>query len=80
MGQKVECDFIENEINHDKAASIIDIGCGTGRHSLELAKRGYSVVGIDLSQSLLDKAREKAANGRLNIPFLHHDARQLPFP
>lgn len=74
-----ECDFIEHEINYDKAASIIDIGCGTGRHALELARRGYSVVGIDLSQSLLHKAREKAANKGLNISFLHYDARQLPF-
>jgi len=74
-----ECDFIEREINYDKTERIIDIGCGTGRHALELARRGYSVVGIDLSQSLLCKAQEKAANEGLNIPFLHQDARQLPF-
>lgn len=74
-----ECDFIEGEINHDKAVRILDVGCGTGRHSLELARRGYCVVGIDLSQSLLDKAKEKAANHHLDIPFLHYDARQLPF-
>lgn len=74
-----ECDFIEHEINCNKAVRIIDIGCGTGRHSLELSKRGYSVVGIDLSQSLLHKAREKAENDGLNISFLHHDARELPF-
>lgn len=74
-----ECDFIESEIGHNKAARIIDVGCGTGRHSLELARRGYPVVGIDLSESLLHKAREKAAGSGLNVSFLHHDARQLPF-
>ena len=45
-----ECDFIEKEIKHNKATKILDIGCGTGRHSIELAKRGYSIVGIDLSE------------------------------
>ncbi len=74
-----ECNFIVTEINENKGLRILDVGCGTGRHSIELAKRGYSVVGIDLSHSLLAKAREKAIQGNLSIPFLQHDARQLPF-
>ncbi|GAG98286.1 unnamed protein product, partial [marine sediment metagenome] len=55
-----ECDFIEKEIKFDKALKLLDVGCGTGRHSIELSKRGYSITGIDLSESLLAKAREKA--------------------
>jgi 2-polyprenyl-3-methyl-5-hydroxy-6-metoxy-1,4-benzoquinol methylase len=43
-----ECDFIEKEINFNKSQKIIDVGCGTGRHSIELTKRGYQVTGIDL--------------------------------
>jgi len=74
-----ECDFIEKEINHNKSLKIIDIGCGTGRHAIELSKRGYSVAGIDLSESLLEKAREKAKQSGLQIDFLKHDARSLPF-
>jgi len=35
-----ECDFIEKEIDFNKSLKIIDIGCGTGRHSIELAKKG----------------------------------------
>jgi len=58
-GTAGECDFIEKEIRHDRSVRIIDIGCGTGRHSIELAKRGYNVTGIDLSESLLERAREK---------------------
>ncbi len=74
-----ECDFIEKEINHNKELKIIDVGCGTGRHSIELSKRGYSITGIDLSESLLEKAREKAKQNGLQIDFLQHDARNLSF-
>lgn len=74
-----ECDFIESEIGHDKTALILDIGCGTGRHSIELARRGYAITGIDLSVSQLTRAREKARQQNLDIHFLEHDARDLPF-
>ena len=79
QGTSGECDFIEKEINYNKSLSIIDIGCGTGRHSIELTKRGYKVTGIDLSESQLEQAREKAKAQNLQIDFQKHDARQLPF-
>lgn len=79
QGTQGECDFIEHEIDFNKGLQIIDIGCGTGRHAVELAKRGYTVTGIDLSESLLEKAREKAKKYRLKIDFIRHDARDLPF-
>ncbi len=74
-----ECDFIENELKFDKSLKILDVGCGTGRHSIELTKRGYSVTGIDLSESALARALEKAKKQDLEINFLQHDARNLPF-
>ncbi|MFO7677346.1 MAG: class I SAM-dependent methyltransferase [Thermoplasmatota archaeon] len=74
-----ECDFIEREINFDKSVTILDIGCGTGRHSLELSKRGYRVTGIDLSSSQLLKAKEKAERQNLTVQYLRYDARKLPF-
>jgi len=74
-----ECDFIEKEINYNKDLKIIDIACGTGRHSIELSKRGYSITGIDLSETLLKKARAKAKQSNLSIDFLKLDARNLPF-
>jgi len=79
QGTLGECDFIEQEIGHDKSFKIIDIGCGTGRHSIELSKRGYNITGIDLSASQLKSAKEKAEKLNLNIDFLKHDARNLPF-
>ncbi len=74
-----ECDFIEKEINYAKNSKILDIGCGTGRHSIELSKRGYQVIGIDLSSSALKHAQKKALAENLSINFQQHDARNLPF-
>jgi len=79
QGTSGECDFIESEIAYDKNLKILDIGCGTGRHSIELTKRGYHVTGIDFSDSQLRRAREKAAEQQLIIDFQKHDARRLPF-
>ena len=78
-GTMRECDFIEKEINYDKRVTILDIGCGTGRHSIELTKRGYSVTGIDLSEAQLQRAMEKARAESLKIDFQKHDARAPHF-
>ncbi len=74
-----EVDFIEKEINFDKSTNILDIGCGTGRHSIELAKRGYQVTGIDLSESMLERAKEKAEESKVDVTFIKADARYLQF-
>lgn len=74
-----ECDFIEKELEYNKSLKILDIGCGTGRHSIELSKRGYPVTGVDLSETMLARAREKASAENLKINFIQHDARNLPF-
>jgi SAM-dependent methyltransferase len=78
-GTMGECDFIEQELDFDKSLNILDVGCGTGRHSIELTRRGYTITGIDLSDSMLRIARDKAKDAKLDIQFLKHDARNLPF-
>jgi 2-polyprenyl-3-methyl-5-hydroxy-6-metoxy-1,4-benzoquinol methylase len=72
-----EVDFIEKELDYDKNKLILDVGCGTGRHSLELSRRGYSVTGIDLSESMLEKARKTAAEEKLKIELIKKDARNF---
>lgn len=74
-----ECDFLEEEFNKDTSLKILDVGCGTGRHAIELTKRGYSITGIDLSENQLERARMKAKEAGLNIDFQKQDARNLPF-
>ena len=78
-GTTTEVDFIEGEIQYNRAKQIIDIGCGTGRHAIELARRGYYVVGVDLSESQLKRAREKAADAGVKVSFQQGDARDLKF-
>lgn len=79
QGTLGECDFIERETGRNKSLKIIDIGCGTGRHSIELTKRGYNVTGVDLSENQLKRARQKAQESGLAINFQQQDARNLPF-
>jgi SAM-dependent methyltransferase len=59
-----ECDLIERlfqTYGDGSLASVLDLGCGTGNHSLLLHQRGYEVVGVDRSASMLALARRKAA-------------------
>jgi len=74
-----ECNFLEKELAFNKSLKILDVGCGTGRHAIELTKRGYHVTGIDLSESQLKRAKEKAEVNNLHIDFQRQDARSLPF-
>lgn len=74
-----EVDFIEKEIGFNKSYKILDVGCGTGRHSIELSKRGYSVVGIDLSETQLERAIEKAKLAKVDVNFIQKDARNFDF-
>ncbi len=55
-----ECDFFESLIKHfsnRSVSSVLDIGCGTGRHSIPLAQKGYNVTGIDASSQMLRYAK-----------------------
>lgn len=79
QGTVGECDFIETELNYNKSLKLLDVGCGTGRHTIELSKRGYLVTGIDLSKSQLARARQKAESQNLKIDFQQQDARNLSF-
>jgi len=56
---------------------ILDAPCGAGRHTLELARRGYNVVGIDFNPTVLEAARAKSAEQNLAADFQLMDLREL---
>lgn len=74
-----ECDFLAKEFPNKDDFKILDVGCGTGRHAIEMTKRGYDITGIDLSQNQIEHAKAKAVDAGLNIEFLRMDARNIEF-
>lgn len=69
-----EVDFFLELFHVKQGASILDVGCGTGRHSIELARRGFQVTGIDFSEGMLGEARRKAGDARVSVEFIQADA------
>jgi len=69
--------FLIDELDLKEGDHILDIGCGTGRHSLGLAREKISVTGIDLSPDMLAVAGRLAAEQNLKIRFIQGDASQI---
>ena len=57
--------------------SLLELACGTGKHALEMAQRGYQVLALDYSKDLLEVARRRAAESGANIDFRLADMREL---
>jgi len=68
-------DSITELIELNKGMHILDLCCGIGRHSLELARRSYKVTAVDRTELYLNKARDKAAEEKLDIEFINEDMR-----
>lgn len=58
---------------------ILDLACGTGRHSLELVRQGFSVVGVEIGEELVEIARKDAAEQGLKAEFVQGDLRELDY-
>lgn len=74
-----EVDFIEESLGCEAGAMILDLACGTGRHAVELATRGYQVVGFDLSLAMLARASDEAQDRNQKINFVQGDMREMTF-
>lgn len=73
-----ECDFIEAALRQTavpEGARILDLGCGTGGHTLPLARRGYQVTGVDRAPAMIEAARVKAAASGLEVAWHLGDVR-----
>lgn len=69
-----EADFILAELKLPLKSCILDIGCGTGRHAVELAKRGYQITGVDLSAGMLAEAGKIAREAKVDVTWVQADA------
>jgi len=76
---KREADFIEDSLGVAAGAMVLDLACGTGRHAIELSKRGYNVVGFDLSLAMLARAADEAEERNAQLNFVQGDMREMTF-
>lgn len=74
-----QCDFIESRLALKPGGTILDVGCGLGLQAVELTRRGYLVVGLDLSLPMLSRAADEAQDHGFRINFLHADMREMNF-
>ena len=74
-----QCDFVVSALELQPGARVLDLCCGQGRHSVELARRGFRVTGFDLSEYLLKLAKERANEEGVEVEFMRGDMRELPW-
>lgn len=74
-----EVDFIVNIMELSGTERILDLACGFGRHSIELSKRGYPVVGVDIMPELIEEAERLALAENLVAKFICADLRNVSF-
>ena len=74
-----QVEFIIKAMGMSGGERILDLACGYGRHSLALARRGFSVVGVDITKDYVDDANLNAKNESLNAVFIYCDIREINF-
>lgn len=80
MGTRQEVDFLTGPGGLRPGMRVLDAGCGPGRHALELAARGFDVVGVDLSERFIAIAeQQRQSRGLTSAAFQVADVRSLPF-
>lgn len=77
LDSAAEIDYLLDAAKVKTGGRVLDLACGNGRHSLELARRGFEVVGIDLSSDLITAARDTATRDDLTCRFICDDVNNL---
>lgn len=76
---KQQVDGLERFLQLEPRSRVLDLACGSGRQTLELARRGHRVLGIDPVEPALAEARQAARAERLNVHFMREDIRQIGY-
>ena len=79
VADRIERDAVYAYLEPRARMKLLDVGCGTGQYSLDLAGMGLEITGVDISPAMLEKARAKAAAAGLKARFMEADALHLPF-
>lgn len=72
-----EVEQVAKLVEFPAGASVLDLGCGVGRHAIELARRGYRVTGVDRTAKYLEEAAQRAAEEGLEIEWVKADMREF---
>src|SRR5262245_34047618 len=72
-----EADFLERALGVPPGSRLLDVPCGLGRHSLELASRGHRTIGVDYSSQAIAEARESAARAGRSAEFVQAEMREM---
>lgn len=73
-----EVDFVVEQLALEPGEHVLDLACGHGRLSRELARRGYRVTGLDLSARSLERARVAAEEEAVEVELIQADMRAVP--
>ena len=76
---KTQIDGVERFMRLEPRSRVLDLGCGSGRRTIELARRGHRVLGVDPDERALSVARAAAKDEKLNIHFLKADTRTISY-
>ncbi|MBK7071848.1 MAG: methyltransferase domain-containing protein [Myxococcales bacterium] len=76
---QAEAAMVVESLGLTPGAQVLDLGCGYGRHAMELAARGMNMVGVDLSLPMLLRGADEAQRRGLDINFVHVDMREIDF-
>jgi SAM-dependent methyltransferase len=76
---RAEADFIQKQLQLSPGARVLDVPCGNGRLSIELARRGFRLTGVDIAREFIDEAKVKSSADGVPIDLREGDMRDLPW-
>jgi SAM-dependent methyltransferase len=74
-----EADFLTKQLQLTNSAKVLDVPCGNGRLSIELAQRGFALTGVDIAKEFIDEAKGSSLQAGVNVDWRNQDMRALPW-